>query len=158
VCPSPVRSELVDINFGNNEPAPLLKFSTHVDRRQTPLPTASCSSMPARSRRIPELEEYLRSEGGRPKPKDPKNPEDQPDDQANNEGDDEPTPPRPAARTRIKTVMTVGERTLRRNPLQHEVRLPWTGTRWKTPGRTSRHPSSSSGSRRSRALTSMRSK
>jgi hypothetical protein len=100
----------VVINFGNDEPAPLLKFSTHVDRRYTPLPTSSCSSMPARSRRTPELAECLRSEGGLPKPKGPK---DQPDDQADNEGDDEPTPPRPAARTRIKAAMTVGERTLR---------------------------------------------
>jgi hypothetical protein len=78
--------------------------------------------MPARSRRIPELAEYLRSEGDLPKPKDPNDPQDQPDDQADNEGDDEPTPPRPAARTRIKTAMTVGERTLRRNPLRHEVK------------------------------------
>jgi hypothetical protein len=117
-----VIKDLVDINFGNDEPAPPLKFSTHVDRRYTPLPTSSCSSMPARSCRIPEPEEYLRSEGGLPKPKDPNNPEDQPDDQADNEGDDEPTPPRPTARTRINTAMTVGERTLRRNPLRHEVK------------------------------------
>ena len=78
--------------------------------------------MPARSRRIPELEEYLRSEGGLPKPKNPNNPEDQPEDQADHEGDDDPTPPRPTARTRIKTAMTIAERTLRRNPLRHEVK------------------------------------
>ena len=34
-----VIKDLVDINFGNDEPAPPRKFSTHVDRRQTPLPT-----------------------------------------------------------------------------------------------------------------------
>jgi hypothetical protein len=113
-----VIEDLVDINFSIDENAPLLKFDTETDKRYSVADLKLLIDAGALTP-YPELEEYLRSEGDLPKPKDP---EDQPEDQADDEGDDEPTPLRPAARTRIKAAMTVGGRTLRRNPLPHELK------------------------------------
>jgi hypothetical protein len=113
-----VIEDPVDINFSIDENAPLLKFDTETDKRYSVADLKLLIDAGALTP-YPELEEYLRSEGDLPKPKDP---EDQPEDQADDEGDDEPTPLRPAARTRIKAAMTVGGRTLRRNPLPHELK------------------------------------
>jgi hypothetical protein len=113
-----VIEDLVDINFSIDENAPLLKFDTETDKRYSVADLKLLIDAGALTP-YPELEEYLRSEGDLPKPKDP---EDQPEDQADDEGDEEPTPLRPAARTRIKAAMTVGGRTLRRNPLPHELK------------------------------------
>jgi len=78
----------------------------------------------------PELEAYIRAEGDLPE----KSGEDQNDE---TDDGDKITPIRPAARNRIKAkatiqpeaAMTVGGRTLRRNPLPHEVKasVDWDG-------------------------------
>jgi hypothetical protein len=113
-----VIEDLIDINFSVDESAPLLKFSTDVDRRYSVADLKLLIDAGALTP-YPELEEYLRSEGDLPKPKDP--PEEQDDT-----GDGNVTPIRKSA-ARAKTdkrpqnAMTVGGRTLRRNPLPHEV-------------------------------------
>jgi hypothetical protein len=115
-----VIEDLVDVNYGIDESAPLIKFETETDKRYSVADMKALIDAGALTT-DPELEAYIRSEGDLPK----KSEEDQQD-----EGDDKITPIRPAARSRIKSktttepqaAMTVGGRTLRRNPLPHEVK------------------------------------
>jgi hypothetical protein len=114
-----VIEDLVDINYGMDEAAPLLKFETQTDKRYSVADMEALIDAGALTT-DPELEAYIRSEGDLPK-KSEEDQQDPPDDE------DKITPIRPAARNRIKSkttaepqaAMTVGGRTLRRNPLPH---------------------------------------
>jgi hypothetical protein len=116
-----VIEDLMDVNYGIDESAPLLKFSTKTDKRYAIADLATLVKVGALTPDA-ELEAYLRAEGDLPELTEDEDPQGDADD-------DEPTSIRPAARARIKNkstnqpqaAMTVGGRTLRRNPLPHEV-------------------------------------
>jgi hypothetical protein len=116
-----VIEDLIDVNYGIDEAAPLLRFETDTDKRYAVSDLAALVKVGALTPDA-ELEAYLRAEGDLPEPVEDEEP---PDD-----GDEQPIPIRPAARRRTKAstskqpqnAMTVGGRTLTRNPLPHEVK------------------------------------
>jgi hypothetical protein len=119
-----VIEDLIDVNYGVDEPAPLLKFETEIDKRYAVTDLAALVKVGALTP-DPELEAYLRAEGDLPEYVEDEEPELELDE----DDGDKITPIRPAARkgatskaTEPRAAMTVGGRTLRRNPLPHEVR------------------------------------
>jgi hypothetical protein len=115
-----VVEDLIDVNYGIDESAPLLKFETETDKRYSVADLKALIDAGALTT-DPELEKYIRAEGDLPK---------KPQDVANEQPEEigtEPTPIRSAARIKAKATqqpkdaMTVGGRTLTRNPLPHEV-------------------------------------
>jgi hypothetical protein len=113
-----VIEDLIDINYGIDEAAPLIKFETETDKRYAVADLAALVRAGALTP-DPGLEAYLRTRGDLPELVEDEEAEETDDEQ------EEPTPIRPAARKRTtaktstqpKAAMTVGGRTLRRNPL-----------------------------------------
>jgi hypothetical protein len=122
-----VIEDLVDVNYSIDESAPLLKFSTKTDKRYAIADLAALVKVGALTPDA-ELESYLRAEGDLPEL------DDEADEEAVDETDETKlTPIRKTARAKTeltpKNAMTVGGRTLRRNPLPHEVTasVDWAG-------------------------------
>jgi hypothetical protein len=117
-----VIEDLVDVNYGIDEAAPLLKFET--DKRYSVADMKALIDAGALTT-DPELEAYIRAEGDLPR-----KPEADEEDQGD-EGDDKITPIGPAARKQIKAkrtepqaAMTVGSRTARMQLLGRMERSP----------------------------------
>jgi Protein of unknown function (DUF935) len=112
-----VIEDLVDVNWSIDENAPLLKFDTDTDKRYSVADLKLLIDAGALTP-YPELEEWIRAEGDLPKPKDP--PEEQNGEAGAAVGSSET--PQSRQKMRVRNAMTVGGRTLRRNPLPFEVR------------------------------------
>jgi hypothetical protein len=144
-----VIEDLIDINYGIDESAPLLKFSTDTDKRYAVADFAALVKVGVLTPDA-ELEAYLRSEGDLPELGEDDESEETEDEQ------DEPTPIRPAARSRIKAkatsqpraAMTVGGRTLSAIPCLMRSRQRPTSRAWMPIGRRRSKALSSSGRRR----------
>jgi hypothetical protein len=91
-----VIEDLVDVNYGIDESAPLLKFDTETDKRYAVADLAALVKAGALTP-DPELEAYLRSQGGLPELVADEEPESEEDD------GDKITPIRPAACIKSKT-------------------------------------------------------